>query len=359
MKQKQKKKKINLLIGTLVILSLCSFFIPYALNNNVIPGYTVGYRVYADNEYAYVSHNDGVEIIDIQNNQHPDVVGNVDLSDGTWGIEKDGDLLYLAGASHGLVIANISNPKSPIICSETIFTGATLNIAYQNGFAYLLSSSNILEIINVTDPQSPVRLGTYASPQAIDYRDVIISGDTIFIADGSRGVEIVNVSLPSAPSLIRTLSTSAPIALHKYEDLLFLGCHGVGVKWYDVSDLTSPVLQGTYREPDGEAYGVFGNSTHLYVADLQKGAFCLDITEGHLVSKLFHYSEAAPHDITGWGNNVYLGDQDRRFLAFDDQLTCLYTGHRVGYGVPIALAIISLGFLLYNQFYLKKKPILT
>ncbi len=353
-------KKINLLIGLMILISISGLIFIYALNNNAIPGRTVGYRIHVNSDYAYVSHNDGVEIINIENKQKPSVVGNVDLNDGAWGIEKDGDLLFLAGASNGLVIANVSNPEAPIIISESTYLGGSVtNIAFQNGLAFILLSSNIMEIINVTNPSSPSRVATYTSTQASDYRDIIISGETIFIADGGCGVEILNVSQPSTPSLLNTIITSAPIALFKHEDLLFLGCHGAGVKWYDVSNLTSPVFTGTYRELYGEAYGVWGNSTHLYVADLQKVVYYLNITEGSAVSKIFHYLEAAPHDITGWGNNVYLGDQDYRLMIFDDHLICLYAGHIISYVIPIIFAVLSLGIMICSRIPIKKKSILV
>ena len=212
-----------------------------------------------------------------------------------------------------------------------------------------------MKIINVTDPSSPYSVATYTSTQARDYRDIIISGDSVFIADGGRGVEILNVSQPSTPSLLTTIFTSAPIALFKHEELLFLGCHGVGVKWYDVSNLTSPVLKGSYREIDGEAYGVWGNSTHLYVADLQKGVYCLDISEGSHAYKIFHNLEAAPHDITGEGNYVYLGDQDYRLKIYDDHLNCLYEGHIISYVIPIIITVISVGIIICSRIPIKKK----
>ena len=348
-------KKKNLLIGIMILISISSFIIVYALNNNAIPGRTVGYRIYVESDYAYVTHNDGVEIINTENKQHPNVVGNVDLNDGAWGLQKDGDLLYIAAASNGLVIANVSNPEAPIIISQTSVEEAALNLAFQNGLAFVLLGSNTLDIFNVTDPDSPFRIATYTPMQASDYRDVIISGETVFIADAGRGVEILNVSQPSTPSLINTIITSAPIALFKHEDLLFLGCHGAGVKWYNVSNLTSPVLKGTHQEFQGEAYGVWGNSSHLYVADLQKGVYCLNITEGSSVSKIFHYLEAAPHGISGEGNYVYLADQDYRFKIFDDHLNCLYAGHIISYVIPIIIAVISVGIIIFNKIPIKKK----
>ena len=352
---KKKMKKINLLTGVMVLISISSFIVVYALNNNAVPGRTVGYRIYVESDYAYVTHNDGIEIISTENKQEPNVVGNVDLNDGAWGIEKEGDLFYIAAASNGLVIANVSNPETPIIISQTSVEGGALNIAFQNELAFVLLGSNTMVIFNVTDPSSPIRVATYTNSQASDYRDVIISGETLFIADAGRGVDILNVSQPSTPSLINTIITTAPIALFKHDDVLFLGCHGVGVKWYNVSDLTSPVVKGNYQEFQGEAYGVWGNSTHLYVADLQKGVYCLNIAEGSPVSKSFHYLKAAPHGVSGYGNYVYLADQDFRFMIFDDHLNCLYTGHIISYVIPIIIAVISVGIITYSRISIKKK----
>ena len=350
-------KKKNLLIVVMVFLSVTSFIFVYAANNNAIPGRTVGYRIYVESDYAYVTHNDGVEIINTENKQHPNVVGNVDLNDGAWGIEKEGDLFYIAAASNGLVIANVSNPEAPVIISQTTIVGGALNLAFRNGLAFVLLGSNSLAIFNVTNPSLPFRIATYTSSQASDYRDIIISGETLFIADAGRGVEILNVSQPSTPFLVNTISTSAPIALFKHDDVLFLGCHGVGVKWYNVSDLTSPVVKGSYQEFQGEAYGVWGNSTHLYVADLQKGVYCLNIAEGSPVSKIYHYLEAAPHGISGYGDYVYLADQDSRFMIFDDHLNCLYAGHIISYVIPIIISVVSAGIIIYSRISIKKKKI--
>ena len=124
-------------------------------------------------------------------------------------------------------------------------------------------------------------------------------------------------------------------------------------------NLNSPVLKGTHQEPYGEAYGVWGNSTHLYIADLQKGAYCLNIAEGSSISKIFHYLEAAPHDITVEGNYVYLADQDYRFMIFDDHLNCLYAGHIISYVIPIILAVFSVGIIICSRIYIKKKNILV
>ncbi|TFH29926.1 MAG: hypothetical protein E4G98_02990 [Promethearchaeota archaeon] len=352
-----KNKKIKLLIGVSLLISIASFGIIYGINTKIIHTIVVGYRVHVESDYAYVSHNDGIEIINIEDKDRPYVVGNVDTSEVAFGIDKDGDLLYTGSETNGLVIANVSDPRTPIIYSETSYNGAPFNLAFQDSLVFLLLTSNTVEIVNVSNPRAPYHVATYASPQAYDYRDLVVSGEILFIADAGRGVEIVNISQPTNPILLNTILTSAPIAIFKHENLLFLGCHGVGVKWYDVSNLDSPVLKGAYQELYGEAYGVWGNTTHLYVADLQRGTYCLNITEGSPVSKMYSYSEAAPHDITGGENYVYLADQDFRLKIFDSHLTCLYNGHKRGYGIPIGLTIVTLGIAMYAIVKTKREAI--
>ena len=346
-------KKIKVIIGLSLVITICTFSYVLAFNQKKIPGYTVGYRIFADGEHAYVSHNDGVEIINIENKKHPKILGNIEYGDGAFGVDKHEDLLYIAGWSEGLVIANVSNPNQPIICSKTQYERAATMLTYQNGLVFILLNSNIVKIMNVSDPNSPILLSTYTSSQARDYRDIKVTENFIFIADAQRGIDILNASDLSSPILLNTISTSAPIALYLYEANLFLGCHGIGVKWYDISNLTAPILKGTYQEPGGEAYGVWGNTTHIYVADLQRGTYCLTTTEGGL-SKKCHYEGAAPHDISGSGETIYLADQDLRLMIFDSGLNCLYDGHKKSYWFPIGLTIIPVSLIIWTRVKVKK-----
>lgn len=336
-------KKTRLLKVILLIVCICSYVIVYALNHNAIPGATVGYEIVVDEKYAYISTNDGVEIVDIVNKRSPVVVGTVEIDEMGFGFAVDENLMYVADSSSGLVIADVSDPSAPSIISDTGFAGGALHLAYQDDLVFLMDWNSI-RIVDASDPQNPALLVTYTSPQAQDYRDVLVSGDLLYIADGSRGVEIVNTSIPDAPTLAATIITQAPIALHKHQDMLYLGCHGAGVKWYDVSNIHSPILMGSFQEPGGEAYGVWSNDSHLYVADLQRGIYSLDIRG--IPSKIHHNYDTAPHDITGDDKHVYLGDQDYRLKIFDKQLNCLYKGHMVGYGVPVVLSLISVAILL-------------
>jgi hypothetical protein len=350
------KKKGILSIGILILISISSFIYIYAINQNIIPVInTVGYGIEVEDDFAYVSHNDGVEIINIENKNRPLVLGNIDISDGAFGIEKNGDILYIAGDSNGLVIANISNPQQPVICSETTFGSSIINIAVQNEVVYLGFMSDLVEVFNVTDPSSPVHISTYTGNAMSNFRGLIVSGDLLYIADSNRGIEIVNISIPSSPTFIRRIDTSFPIGLFKQGNILFAACHAMGVYWYDITNGTEPLLKGSYHEIGGEAYGVWGNSTHLYVADLQKGIFCIDITDEGGASKVSQNFEVTPHSISGWENHVFLADQNFRFMILDLDLNFLYDGHKLGYGLPIIIVIVTIAGIIFLRVYQTKE----
>ncbi|MCY3412640.1 MAG: hypothetical protein INQ03_13465 [Candidatus Heimdallarchaeota archaeon] len=327
-----------------LIVTITSYFVIYALNNNAFPGLKVGYNVVVDDNLAFVSNNEGIEIINVESKYNPKVLGNVDVDNMGFGFAVNGNQLYIADSTSGIIITDIQDPNNYRIIGETNFDIGVLSLDYQDNLVYTINTKT-MRIVNVSIPENPELIGTYTSPLVQDYRDIFIHSDLLFIADGSRGVDIINITNPNTPTLITTVLTEAPIALHVHENILFTGCHGAGIKWFDISIPNNPYLLGSYMEPNGEAYGVWGNSSHIYVADLQKGVYALSIIG--LVSKLFYNLDAHPHDIIVENNFVYLGDQDFRLKIFGSELNCLYNGHVDHYGLPIFLTLVLIIIYLY------------
>lgn len=123
------------------------------MNNNLtIPGLLVGYRIQVENDYAYVSHNEGIEIIDIENKEKPRVVGNIYYTGGGFGFWIEGDLVFLSADSYGLTIADVSDPALPVIVSETDFGETVLSVTVQDDLAFLILALGSLAILNISNP---------------------------------------------------------------------------------------------------------------------------------------------------------------------------------------------------------------
>ena len=121
-------------------------------------------------------------------------MGNIDYTDGGFGIGVKGDLVFLSADSYGLAIVNVSDPASPVLVSETDFGVLVRTIAIQDDLVFIVLASNSLRILNISDPSSPSQIASFTSPQSDQYTGVIVLGETLFIADRGRGVDVVNIS---------------------------------------------------------------------------------------------------------------------------------------------------------------------
>lgn len=60
-----------------------------------------------------------------------------------------------------------------------------------------------LEIFTLIEPTQPARMGEIATPGRA--RSVAVEGNTAYVADGTAGVQVIDIAAPSKPSLVKTL----------------------------------------------------------------------------------------------------------------------------------------------------------
>lgn len=224
----------------------------------------VGYDVHVVGNYAYVTNNDGLMIIDIQNPQNPQKVGEV-LTGGSLGFELENNIAYITSVSEGLVITNISNPTNPQVLGQDSVGGA-IRIAVSNSRAYVTYTGGGFKIFNISDLANPVLLGEYSDTRS----DAIkIKGNYAYFANADVGLKVVNISNPSSPQLITTVSqTGGANDIHISNDVLFLACWGAGIRVIDISDPTTPQLLDSFDDNDGgEELGLKEKDDLLYIAD--------------------------------------------------------------------------------------------
>jgi hypothetical protein len=58
--------------------------------------------------------------------------------------------------------------------------------------AFVTDGSSGLQIINITNPSAPTLTGTYDTTQTAN--DVTVAGDLAFVADGFSGLQIINIT---------------------------------------------------------------------------------------------------------------------------------------------------------------------
>ncbi len=350
--------KTSVLTVILIILGLLSAVLVNVVTNPdvIIPGLSIGYDLEIHDEFAYVSNNDGVVVIDIHNHNDPIRVTQIQFDHGAFGLEVINDTLYVGALSEGLAIVDISTPLSPEILEVHSSVDGIQNLFVTGNHVYVVKLSGILQIIDISDSSDPsilssLEVGSYCL-------DVFVIGDVAYVAD-SDGLVVVDVSDPTSPDAIRTVPyTNSAFDISVYEETLYLGCHYMGVRILDISSPEDPAFLSSYNEI-GEIYGVFGNGECLALADLLEGAKLLNVTDPENPTLIAEYENAAPHDVYYDGVYTYLADQDKEFILISFQDTSTYA-----YAVTtpsdiwlwtIPITFLSLGVLLVIQPLLKRR----
>ncbi|MFW9993353.1 MAG: LVIVD repeat-containing protein [Candidatus Odinarchaeota archaeon] len=348
------KKAVVAIIGITTIM-IVVFALVFLLPGQ---GLTVGYAALVQDNHAFVTDNDGVTILDISEPSRSRKVGRLALADGAFGVCLENNLLYIAADEEGFAIADISDVTNPVTLGEYFTGGSAYEVAVEGSYAYVSVLNSGLQVLNISNPESITKMGELGNLGRGD--DVEAHQGLVYFGDGSggsSGLKIVDVSDPSTPALIKSVQGTAGVFdIHIHGDLMFLACHSLGARILNISNPWSPTVISTYVKTGGEAYGVAGNNTHVYVADLQKGAYLLDITDPSNPSEIASYSNAAPHGIFTDGEYIYLADQDNGLIILDLDLSSVYDGYAAVPGFDSSFIPIGLVSLLVISKRRIRKP---
>ncbi|MBY9019275.1 MAG: hypothetical protein KGD66_10640 [Candidatus Lokiarchaeota archaeon] len=264
----------------------------------------VGYDVHVVGDYAYVTNNDGLMIIDIQNPQNPQKVGEI-LSGGSLGFVVENDIAFITSVTNGFLISNISNPSSPQPIGQDS-TGGAIRIAVSDSIACLTYLGGGFKVFNISDLSNPAFLGEFSDTRS----DAIKIKDNIaYFANAEVGLKVVDISNPSTPLLITTVSqTGGANDIHITNDTLYLGCWGAGIRVIDISNPTTPQLLDSYDDNDGgEELGVKEKDDLLYVAD-NSGVELFDVSNPSSIIKIAERTVdiMAAHDLDVDEEYVYV-----------------------------------------------------
>ncbi|NHJ87952.1 MAG: hypothetical protein FK734_20985 [Asgard group archaeon] len=321
-----KKKSLFVIIGAVIQFIILSnfclnlgyehFIVSANTNNNLFVNFvaevdiSVGYKMRLENNRAYISSNDGIEIIDIHNPKTPIWVETIE--EGEMGFDVKNNIIYTTN-SNGLVVINATIADSPEIIGISNSGQWAYNLRINDTLAFAINSGD-MDIYNVNDLNNPIHVGQYLDSGRGN--DVIIHGEIAYYADPDEGLEVINITDYSNPEKIRTVSnTFGAWDLYINNELLYLGCHSLGFKIIDISNPTNPSVIKQFND-GGEVYGVCGNSSYIFLGDLQEGVEVLNYSDPTQLVEVASFT-ATPHDIEYRGNYLYVSDQDRGFLLLE------------------------------------------
>ncbi|MHA2053093.1 MAG: LVIVD repeat-containing protein, partial [Candidatus Hodarchaeales archaeon] len=160
----------------------------------------------AFSDYVFLGDSYGLVILDVTIPASPTEVGVCRVYDFTEGVDVENGHAFFASYS-GLTIVSYdpNNPSSPSVVGFLATTGDAYDVDVINDYAYIADGSNGLVIIDISTPSNPQVIGQIGTTNALG---VFINGSSAYIADGQDGLAIIDISNPQNPSIVGRYTTS-------------------------------------------------------------------------------------------------------------------------------------------------------
>jgi len=260
--------------------------------------------------YAFYGSSSGLTVFDVSTPSTPAVAGSSGVVKSVSGLTLQGSTLYVSGSGPGLSMMDVSNPRAPKLigkCGETaVASPKSMTIAGPYGFVAGGSGGVVILKIPAAFSVDAGAGGTgdASVPSSVDggagidggglptascglvgfypaagASHVIVSDTHAYVAEGSSGIEVLDISNPASPSSVGSLPTTNASRLALRGTDLYVADGSGGLKVIDVSNPANPQLVATptlpgYGSSEIQTLALSGNG--LYAAYIGLDVF--DIT---------------------------------------------------------------------------------
>lgn len=191
-------------------------------------------------------------------------------------VTANGELVYLSSGDQGLRVVNVQNPVQ--IIATYNYPPLAKFFVVRDQFAYVTDGAGTptgksqgLSIVDLSDKKKPRQVGVYplnraASPGEAFAVALHPTEKVAYLADGSGGLQVINIADPARPSRITQLPTaSSALHLALKDKRLYLALGDAGLWVMDISNPRAPFKLGELKA--GVPGGLPGAATWLGVYD--------------------------------------------------------------------------------------------
>lgn len=197
------------------------------------------------------------------------------------------DLQYLPDSVH-----TVYDSDSLIARTHTVWVEG--DKLYCNSAKMRSSPPEAVRILSLADPENPAYIGTVVppifdgSPAFNNCHDAYVRNDTLFCSGENSGMFIFDVSTPSNPKIMATISDYPEKGYNHSSYLTGDGKYlvftdenaGLGIKIYDISNLANITLKSVFRSnPGATAHNPYIIGDKLYVSYYHDGVYVFDIAD--------------------------------------------------------------------------------
>lgn len=243
------------------LVELCTLPIPGSLRQCIIRDQT-----------AYLVGQGEIFIVDISDREYPEILGNFRTSGRPYTITVDTELqrIYLCDL-YGFFILDISNPADikRIGAIWLAKEGNPYEARVIGRYAFIANGWKGIKVIDISNPSDPELALVWPGDNSKSYVSVTEKDGLLYFLNPSRGIDIITVSNPLAPELIASMPFEK-LSINKFyldENLIYLAAGTDGVFIYSITNPTMPILVGCVDTP-GDALGLGFSNDRVFIADL-------------------------------------------------------------------------------------------
>jgi len=315
----------------------------------------IAYDVFVQDEFVYITGNEGFQIIDISNINRPQKIGYFSTNESIFGIFVKNNLAFVANCEKGFLTVDITDKENPKLLDHYYDGGKAISVVVEEDIVYLADNHLGLDIYNISNPNNIQKIGSFNNGgQAIS---VVIKNNVAFIADAVQGVEILNISNPAAPNLISTIpNTYGAWDCYINDEIICIPSETFGgIKIANISDLKNPQVISQFHD-GGESNNVAGNGSLVFIADNIDGVELLNISNPLLPVEVGQYNtKDIAHSVFYNGKYVFLAEAAKGLTILEFNYEKSFIANFWWIIVIGLVGLLSISIAIFVRFYKRKK----
>jgi hypothetical protein len=194
-------------------------------------------------------------------------------------------------------------------------SGTAKAVVVDGHYAFVADKESGLQIIDISDPTGPSLVGTYDTPDWAS--DVAVAGHHAYVADYNSGLQVIDIYDPASPVLAGQFDmVGAGHGIAVSGDYAYVPWGAYGLRIIDIEDPTTPTLVATYSTSYCNDCAVAGD--YAYVARGTNGVEVIDISDPTTPSSVGGYNTSGNSvEIKVSGDHAYVADNNGGLKVLD------------------------------------------
>ena len=225
--------------------------------------------------------------------------------------------ITVSNSGHSVQVQGTVINFTPKAMGFVAIPGFANNVDVSGNFAYVAAGSTGLQIVNVSNKLGPVIVASLDTPG--NANDVVVVGNRAYVADGASGLQIIDITTPTAPVRLGGFDTAGDAwDVVVRDNRAYVADGATGLRIIDVSNPATPLLLGSI-DPPGTQKGVDVDPVRklAVLASGPSGIQVIDVTNPAAPVLRGSLAGGDARDVALQNTVAYVADYERSFTPVD------------------------------------------